>query len=71
MTITKHIGWELPEQLRTLKEASEILGIPCWKLQRAANAGIFPRYTILNKRKLVRITEILAAIDASAKEDWS
>ena len=69
MTPTKRS--ECPEKLRTLKEAAKILGVQCWKLRRAANTGIFPTYRILNQRKLVRISEILAAIDASAKEDWS
>ena len=70
--MTKHpVGHELPEQLLTLKDASKLLGIQCWKLSRAAKAGVFPTYALFNSRKLVRISEILAAIDASAKEDWS
>ena len=57
-----------PERLRTIKEAGAILGIPAWKLLRAAKAGIVPTYRLLNSRRLVRVSEIIAAIEASAEE---
>lgn len=34
-----------------------------FKLRRAAKRGLFPTYSILNGRKLVRLSEIVAAIE--------
>lgn len=53
------------EKLLTLKQAAEALGIPYFKIQRAAKAGLFKTYKLLNSRKLVRLSEVLAAVDAS------
>ncbi|MGO9060131.1 MAG: hypothetical protein ACLQU2_22535 [Candidatus Binataceae bacterium] len=51
----------LPERPYTIKEAAALLGLPTWKLQRAVGKGLVPSYTFLNRRKLVRLTEIDAA----------
>jgi hypothetical protein len=53
------------EPLSTLKAAAEKLELPVFKLTRAAKLGIFPTYTLLNNRKLVRLSEIIAAIERS------
>jgi hypothetical protein len=53
------------EKLVTLKDAAIALGIPTFKVTRAARAGAFPTYTLFNKRKLVRLSEVVAAIEAS------
>lgn len=53
------------EKLITLKVAAEALGLPTWKLSRAAKHGQFPTYTLLNSRRLVKLSEIVAVIDAS------
>lgn len=56
---------EQPEKLITLKAASDALGLPAWKLGRAAKRGVFPTYTLLNTRRLVKLREVVAAIEAS------
>jgi len=55
------------EKLLTLKAAAKKLNLPVFKITRAAKAGLFPTYTLLNKRKLVRLSEVIAAIEASRK----
>lgn len=52
-----------PERLLTIKEAAELLGIQYWKLRRAVKQGVIPSYSLLNTRRLVRISDILRAID--------
>ena len=59
------------EKLLTVKQAAAELGLPYWKLNRSVKSGLVPSYTLLNSRRLVRLSEILATIEASAKEDWS
>ena len=56
-----------PEKLMTLKEAAEKLGLPPFKLYRAANRGMIPVYRFFNGRQLVRLSEVVAIIDASRK----
>jgi hypothetical protein len=53
------------EPLLTLKAAAEKLGLPPFKVTRAAKVGIFPTYTLFNTRKLVRLSEVIAAIERS------
>jgi hypothetical protein len=53
------------EKLITLKEAADTLGLPSWKLRRAAKGGLFPIYTLLNTRLLVKLSEVVAAIEAT------
>jgi hypothetical protein len=48
---------QVPEPLLTLKDVATKLGLPAFKVTRAAKLGIFPTYTLLNKRKLVRLPE--------------
>ena len=55
----------VPEPLLTLKEVAKRLGLPTFKVARAAKLGLFPTYTLLNKRKLARISEVVAAIERS------
>jgi excisionase family DNA binding protein len=56
---------DLIEKLLTLKQAGEILGIPYFKMRRAAKQGSFPVYRFGNSRALVRLSEVDAAINAS------
>jgi hypothetical protein len=49
----------------TIKRASEIFGIPVWKLQRAAKAGDLKTYTFFNSRRLVLVAELTDKIVAS------
>jgi hypothetical protein len=54
-----------PEKLYTLLNAAYRLGLPAFKLRRAAKRGLFPTYSLLNGRKLVRLSEIITAIETS------
>lgn len=64
--MTEHVpAASFPEKLITLKDAATILGVPTFKITRAAKAGTFPVYTLFNQRKLVRLSEVVAAIEAS------
>jgi hypothetical protein len=53
------------EPLITIKAAANVLGLGPWKLGRAAKQGAFPTYRILNSRKLVKLSEVIAAIEAN------
>lgn len=57
------------EKLLTYKAVSDALGIPYFKIQRAANAKLFPTYRLLNGRALLRLSEVVAAIDATRDGD--
>jgi hypothetical protein len=56
------------ERLVTLGEAAKTLGVPLFALRRASRNGDFPIYQIGNGRARVRISEIIAAIEASKKD---
>lgn len=53
------------EPLITLKEAAEQLGLPYFKIQRAARAGLIPTYWVYNSRRLVRLSEVVAVINGT------
>jgi hypothetical protein len=55
-----------PEKLYALKEAAGLLGLPYWKLPRAAKLNLVP-----NSRRLVRNSEVEAIIASSRKENAS
>jgi hypothetical protein len=61
----RNIAAQPHEQLITLKAAADALGLPTWKLSRAAQQGTIPTYSILNSRKLVKLSEVVAIIEAS------
>jgi hypothetical protein len=54
-----------PEKLLTFHATAAALGIPYYKVQRAGRAGFFPKYQLYNKRPLVKLSEVLAAIEAT------
>jgi hypothetical protein len=56
---------EFVEPLRTIAWVSKELNRPTWKLRRAAKQGLIPTYRLLNSRRLVKLSEVLAAIEAS------
>jgi hypothetical protein len=62
---TQHPLVAQPEPFITLRSAAEQLGLPYFKLQRAARLGLFPTYSLFNKRKLCRLSEVVAAIERS------
>ena len=47
------------DQLRTFRDAADKLGIPYFKVQRAAKRGLIPTYSILNARRYVTLRDIL------------
>jgi hypothetical protein len=49
-------------RLLTLKQAAFELGLPYFKVQRAAKAELFPKYRLFNSRQYVRLAEIEAAL---------
>lgn len=53
------------EPLVTLRAAAEDLGLPAYKLYRAAKSGMIPTYWFYNGRRLVRLSEVAAIINAS------
>jgi excisionase family DNA binding protein len=53
------------EPLHTITSAAELLGVHAWALRRAVKRGDIPSYTPFNSRKLVRLSEVEAAINAS------
>jgi len=55
------------EQLLTLTAIADVLGVPPFKMRRAAKSGLFPVYRIGNKRALARLTEVVAAVEAASK----
>jgi hypothetical protein len=55
------------EPFLTLKQASAAIGIPYFKLQRAAANGTIPTYRFFNQRLLVRLSEVISAVEASRR----
>ena len=53
------------EPFLTLQQAAKELGVHVWALRRAVKAGTIPAYAPFNGRKLVRLSEVVAAINAS------
>lgn len=53
------------DQLRTFRDAAERLGIPYFKIQRAAKRGLIPTYSILNERRYVTLRDILARMSST------
>ena len=56
------------EPFITLHEAATQLGLKYVRLQRAARAGLIPTYSFQNRRNLVRLSEVIAVIEASRSE---
>lgn len=53
------------EPLVSLKYAAESLGLPYFKIQRAARDGLIPTYFVYNSRRLVRLSEVIAVINGT------
>lgn len=53
------------ERLLTIQHAANELGVHVWALRRAVKLGTIPAYQPFNGRKLVRLSEVVAAINAS------
>ncbi|GBD47033.1 helix-turn-helix transcriptional regulator [Methylopila sp. Yamaguchi] len=55
------------EKLITIAEAATALGLPYWQIQRAIKRGALPSYAPFNSRRLVRLSEVVAFINASRR----
>ncbi len=53
------------EPLLTIQQAARELGVHIWALRRAVKSGAIPAYAPFNGRKFVRLSEVVAAINAS------
>lgn len=51
----------------SIPKAACLVGIPSWKIRKAVSLRLIPVYQIANSRKLVKPSEILAALHASRK----
>jgi hypothetical protein len=51
------------EKLLTYKAAADALGLPYYKIQRAARTGIFPTYHVFNGRRLLKLSDVIAVIE--------
>ena len=51
-----------PKLLYSMKEAAERLGIPLWKVRRAAKSGLLPTYTFYDQKKYLLLAEVEAVI---------
>ena len=52
----------------TIQEAAQLLNLHTWKMRRAVKTGLIPSYTLLNSRRLVRLSEVLVVINASTED---
>lgn len=51
------------EKFLTLPAVAQILGVPCCSVRRAAKRGLFPSYNFGAKRTLVRLSEVISAVE--------
>lgn len=58
-------GPSAPEKLINVQTAAKALGVHTWALRRAISSGVVPAYTPFNSRKLVKLSEVVAFIEAS------
>ncbi|MEW9836578.1 hypothetical protein [Mesorhizobium marinum] len=62
---TNIAGQSAPEKLISLHGAAKAVGAKYWQVQRAVKRGDIPSYTPFNSRKLVKLSEVVAYIDAT------
>ena len=55
---------EDPPRLLTIHEAAQAIGARYWQLRRAVKRGDIPSYSPFNSRKLIKLHEVIAYIDA-------
>jgi hypothetical protein len=60
-------NFDKPEKLLTFQEAADLVGAKPWQIRRAVNRGLIPYYQPFNSRKLVRLSDVVAVIEASRK----
>lgn len=54
-----------PEKFHSIKDAAALLGLRYWHLQRAVKRGLVPSHRLLTKKRFVRLSEIVAALESS------
>lgn len=67
-TLSNNSTSEGPEPFITIREVSQRLSLPVFKIRRAVKLGTIPSYRIGNKRALIRLSEAVAAIEQSRFE---
>lgn len=55
------------DPLLSIKDAADRVGAKYWQLLRAVQSGRVPYFQPFNSRKLVRLSDVLAVIEASKK----
>lgn len=55
------------DKLLTIKQAAGEVGAKDWQIRRAVKRGLIPYFQPFNSRKLIRLSDVLAAIEASKK----
>ena len=51
-----------PKLFYSMKEVAERLGVPLWKVRRAAKSGLLPTYTFYDQKKYLLLAEVEAII---------
>lgn len=66
MTFIEELGSHgEPEPYLTIPQAAHVLGIPCSTLRRAVNNELVPHHKAFSSRMRLRISEVVAAIEAA------
>lgn len=55
------------DKLLTIKQVAGEVGAKDWQIRRAIKRGTIPYFQPYNSRKLVRLSDVLAVIEASKK----
>lgn len=55
------------DKLITIKSAANEVGAKDWQVRRAVRRGLIPHFTPFSSRKLVRLSDVIAVIEASKK----
>ncbi|WP_100962117.1 helix-turn-helix domain-containing protein [Bosea sp. FBZP-16] len=55
------------DKLLTIQQAADLVGAKPWQVRRAVNRGLIPHFAPFNSRKFVRLSDVLAVIEASRK----
>jgi excisionase family DNA binding protein len=59
---------ESPEKFYTIQEAAALLNVHPWKLRRAIKKGLIPSHSLFNSRRLVRLSEVVTAMNGGARQ---
>jgi hypothetical protein len=60
-----HVDEGQAEKLLTYRATADAIGLPYYKIQRAARAGLLPTYRLLNGRRLLKLSDVAAVIDST------